>query len=57
MLSEALQETGWIEDEEFLAEHWEEMTITDPEIPVGGVWKDGLYICLFSDRSPSARHI
>lgn len=50
MMNAVLQDSGWIEDERFLAENWNEMIITDPTVPVAGIWMDGLYICLYSDQ-------
>jgi len=50
MMSAVLQDNGWIEDEKFMAENWDEMTITDTTVPVAGIWKDGLYICLYCDQ-------
>ena len=49
----AIRESEWREEEKYLAEHWEEMTIRNPAVPVGGVWKDGMYICIYCDMMPS----
>jgi len=51
MMNTALKESDWIEEENFLADHWEEMLINDASTPVAGIWKDGLYICLYTDGS------
>jgi len=53
MISAALLENEWIEDETFLAEHWDEMTISSPGVPVAGIWKDGMHICIYCDPVPS----
>lgn len=49
MMSAALQDSAWIEEESYLAEHWDEMTISNPAVPVAGIWKDGFYICIYCD--------
>jgi len=50
-MNTVLKETDWIEEETFLAEHWDEMLIDNPSIPVAGIWQNGLYICLYTDGS------
>ena len=49
MMTAAMKKNGGTEEEEFLAEHWDEMTVRNPATPVAGIWKDGMYICIYCD--------
>ena len=51
MMNAALKDSDWIEEESFLAEHWDEMTIDNPAIPVAGIWKENIYICFYCDHA------
>ena len=38
-----------VEDEAQLARKWDELVVTNPAIPLAGIWKDGLYVCFYCD--------
>ena len=56
-MNAALKDSDWIEEESFLAEHWEEMVIDNPAVPVAGIWKENFYICFYCISLPCSGRI